>query len=533
MLSCVNAVVELEMNENTEAAIQSVGIVTCDRPGSLRRAVASYLAHHERHGRRVPILVFDDSSTPETEKANREALLEWAACPCVDLYYGCRSDRARYARELSALSGVPSDIVDFALLGLGDMKPSTGANRNAHLLATVGELAYCADDDTVCQVGVAGGSHVDAPPCLGEANWDYWFFADRPAAMAAVEFVDHDLLKAHERLLGRALPSRLSGGSCGQSSPIPGLQGSEEDGDESSAAHVGVTLNGLVGDSCWGAPFGFAGGPVGCLLQEGTTRARLMESESNYRLGCMSREVVCSVSQPTISRPQPFGTCFWGLDNREEQPPFVPVGRSQDLVFGAILARCYPNTRIGYIPLVSVHAPEFARRFWPQEVHRTASGVTLANVIIECIRSASAVEDSTSDEGRLRTMGQHLVELGSLPGRHFRGHLREVLSRSYRGYHALMEQWLQRYRGKPEYWASDVQRYMGLLAAALERPDFFVPIELAAHRGVATACALTQELVLNYGRLLEGWPRMTAAARRLKSQGMIPLRSVQSGESSA
>jgi len=58
-----------------------------------------------------------------------------------------------------------------------------------------------------------------------------------------------------------------------------------------------------------------------------------------------------------------------------------------------------------------------------------------------------------------------------------------------------------------------------LLSKATSTEDYLVPRDLRHGRDAEEARRLSQELVARFGELLEAWPAIAAAARRLRANG--------------
>src|SRR5205807_727613 len=127
----------------------------------------------------------------------------------VSISYAGLEEKIDFANRLSAEHNLPPHVINFALLGPGGFLNYTGANRNALLLHTTGDLVFSADDDTV-------GSLYEVPEqmdglsfFLSEEPIESWFFPDRETALNSVRQIDEDALSIHERWLGRDLTGCL------------------------------------------------------------------------------------------------------------------------------------------------------------------------------------------------------------------------------------------------------------------------------------------------------------------------------------
>lgn len=136
----------------------------------------------------------------------------------VRISYAGPAEKRAFAAALVEESDLRPDVVDFALFDTEQCGQPIGANRNALLLHTVGELAFSTDDDVVCEVA-------RAPTMKDGLAFEYrgdftkfWFFPDRRTTLSSVTRVEEDILAIHERLLGRSLGGCIAefsqGGLC-------------------------------------------------------------------------------------------------------------------------------------------------------------------------------------------------------------------------------------------------------------------------------------------------------------------------------
>src|SRR5688572_2357271 len=127
--------------------IESLGVITRDRPESLRRCLDSLADMLMRSGRRLRLIVADDSTAEPARQRNREVLAAVAARLGVEADYVGADEKATLIDELAARSGVPRPTVEFAVRGPAGFDMAAGANRNTLLLATAGEMTFQVDDD--------------------------------------------------------------------------------------------------------------------------------------------------------------------------------------------------------------------------------------------------------------------------------------------------------------------------------------------------------------------------------------------------
>jgi len=464
-----------------------VGVVTHDREASLVACLASYLASCRRYARTPEFVVADDSARQESRARVRAALGTLEPTNGRTIRYAGLTEKKRFAEALARESSVPRDVVDFALFGDERCRLSTGANRNCLLLDTLDALVFSADDDTLCRTAVAPDLQ---QPVLFQRSYDpteFWFFSDRRDALEAVPVVETDLLGRHEQFLGRTL--------------------AEIDGTEGLTGRVAITLPGLVGDSGMGSSRYF-------LTLSGPSRARLLESRAAYMSALRSREVLRTVPQPTIAASAFCMTTFFGFDNQKLLPPFFPVERNSDGIFGLTVHRCVKGSHVAFLPWVLCHAPEL-RAFDGNEAWTEAEGVKIADILMACILSHDTAGAHDGDAARLQRLGKYLRDLGSLTIEDFEAFVSTAQQLRNVAATTLLETRLREHGASPAFWADDVRRTIDALRQTVTRRDYLVPRDLRDGRDANSARRLAQELVLKFGALLEAWPTLVEAARRL------------------
>jgi hypothetical protein len=410
----------------------------------------------------------------------------------AQIRYAGRKEKSSFAAALAAESAVPRGTIHFALFGDERCWRSTGANRNSLFLDAAGSLMLAVDDDTLCRIAPA--PECEAAPTFfsGYDPSELWYFPDRARAIQSVSFADVDVLSRHELLLG---------------SPVASLGGPTE-----TSGSVATTLNGLLGDSGMASPRYY-------LTLTGASRDRLVASQQDYRSALESREILRSVRQPTITAGPFCMTTFLGLDNRLLLPPFFPVQRNSDGIFGLMLRKCVDGSHVAFLPWTLLHAPEPPRAFAPDEMWADAATVRMADIVIATVLDHETRAGQVTTAARLADLGKHLQWLGSLDFPDFEARVRTLQHfRDFAFITALHGQ-LETYRESPSFWADDVRRMIKVISEASTAEDHLVPRDLRHGRDTEAAGRLGQELVGRFGELLEAWPAIVTAARRLRVNG--------------
>jgi hypothetical protein len=477
--------------------ITVLGIVTHDRVTSLTACLESYRANCRRYARLPEFVVMDDvpdndARGGEARARVRAALQAFQQTGDETVRYAGPSEKRRFADVLARESSVSRELIDFALFGDRRCKLFTGANRNGLLLDTVGALVFGADDDTLARTAAAPEGEPAVSFSSEYEPREFWFFPDRRAALDAAPPTESELLASHERFLGRTL--------------------AEVGGPAGVAGHIAITLPGLVGDSGMGSPHYL-------LTLNGASRERFLASRTAYESALRSREVLRTVRQPTVSASAFGMTTFYGFDHRQMLPPFFPVARNSDGIFGLMVQRSIEGSHVAFLPSVLLHAPAEPRAFAGDEAWAEPARVRMADVLIASILVHEPGPRTAGHGPRLHRLGWYLQELASLKTADFEAFVRSAQQVRNLTFNALLETRLREHGGSPTFWADDARKAIAVLQRTATAHDYIVPWDLGNAGDVDSARRLAQELVRKFGELVEVWPTLVEAAARLRAKG--------------
>ncbi len=496
--------------EQSSVQIQTLAIVTANRVKALKHNLESYQRHSHHYDRRLRIAIFDDSQDSATRVENRQTLTQVAQDFGADIDYAGHEEKRLFAARLLDHTDLPADIVNFALFDVYKTGYSPGANRNAVLLGTIGAPLFIADDDTVCRLSQAGEVQEDLSLALGCDPSEYWFFPDQKLAVQQAQYIDQDLLALHEQWLGKSvadLPAYTPHERC-----CPNRLAQVEERLSSNQARIELISNGLVGDCGWASPFHY-------LMVKGASLQRLVATEETYRRACTSRGMIRSVKQPTLADASFFMSTFFSLDNRICPPPFLPAMHGQDHLFAATYWQCRSHSWFLHLPWTLNHEPVGDRQFWPGEIFRQASGYSLIELLLGILYGAPSHPEIVDTTQRMQSLGSYLIELSNLPKHEFSDYMCEQAQGDKNRQLADIEDHLAVHPDGPRYWADDLRRYQTLLRQALERADFWIPLDLKFSGSDREPAEQVRHWIRKYGELLYWWPAIVAKARALQEGG--------------
>ncbi|HEY9774891.1 MAG TPA: glycosyltransferase family A protein [Planktothrix sp.] len=498
---CTNSAPE---TRSQGAQITAVGVPTCNRPENLHACLTSLAESRNLCGRDLRFVVADDSHDDSIRAANVDCLRAIAKSFSLKISYLGKEEKERFADALANESGLSRSIVDFAILNPESCPISTGANRNNLLLSTVGEAFLHCDDDVICR-GAEVAEATDGLTLSSVFDPQQTWFDEESIASDAWPGVD--VFSWHEKLLGKSVAQCVEN-SRGQID-IDKAHAIMFRRLQSGGGRVLVTSLGTAGDSGMGLSTQF-------LLYDDEERSRLMQSEQFYRHASQTHRQLRAVLSPTITDAWFCMNMNSGLDNRVLLPPFNPVGRNSDAIFGRLLRATVYDGMFGFLPLSVVH-------------HKTtgtlreddAGFVRMANICYLLVNSEATRHFHSKDTGcNLTDIGGALIDIGSLPLDEFE----ERVQSSYWNLHANrvaeLHRLLEKYGGQPAYWANDVLAYISQLQSRVVDRNYVVPVDLAAKFGDETARKLAPKLIYRFGQLLSCWEILRRAAANLPSYAL-------------
>lgn len=504
--------------------IESLAIITCNRPRSLEATVHSYASEFVKEGRSIPIQVMDDSRSSAIQQQNVEVLRELQKRHGIPIEYAGIPERTEFARCIASQSSISAEVVDFALLPSPDGGNTCGANRNCQLLASTGSSFLTVDDDTINYSAL----HPDPDPHLRFSSdcdpCDYWFFESFKELEDSFPTVHGQWLNKLESTLGMTAAGLTPSHSLDTSDDFGSISPDRLAG--ASGGQIAFVVAGLWGDPGWGAPYGYAGIPLGALLLNDESHERLVSNRERYRHALTSRVVLRASRSLCLGSMRGAGAGFLGINNRLMLPPFPPSGRSQDLLFGEFSEYCLPEVWTAYLPQAVVHRPEKQRSFWPGEHLRTASGVAWSNLVSEAVRSCPLPAFRTTPEARMIALGNHLIEMGNLSSADFETWASRAMIDQANRHLDILNKSIQRRSNSPDFWISDILKYRSLLQEAARRENYWQPLDFSGRSCNLTMVRSMQDALCKLGRLLAAWPALRECSQNLHQSNQCLFRPI-------
>jgi hypothetical protein len=446
------------------------------------------------YGHTCRILVADDSSDSVAFRQTADAIVALGREFDVRAQYFGPRERLHFSDKLIQL-GFDQDVVAFALDGWPAFDfGAAGASRN-FLSLLAGDSAYASiDDDTEClfvestnlrtgEVMFEGASARMDPASLRA-------FSSRKELLETLVVRDLDFVSAHQQLLGRAVGE--------QNEHLSKLQ--------NHSKQVLVTLLGVAGDCGWGAPSRYF------LYDDAISLAQLARSNSDWASTLTSRETLrVSDTYCVSNRADLMMTTAFAVDNRVLLPPFLPVGRGSDMLFGRMLPLIHGNSGFGHLPWAVIHSPVTTRRFWEGEFTRSA-GITDITTMLYATLPTPPTEMSGPEA--LVSIGRSLTELARQSRTDFVSIVRDCVVGVLMPTLTDLELRADAVAESIPHWSSATREFVRRARARLGLKHSGIPAEFLYGSEFDCAAELARKLVGQFGQLLVSWADLRACFQR-------------------
>lgn len=408
------------MLNNTSEKITTVCISTCNRPELLNSSLQNLIENFKKYSRSPRILIIDDSEDPESFRKTREIADEYTSIYVGKIEYADRNDRKAMAIALAKEKNIPEDVVIFGLCGDKTSTLTAGSNQNTFLLKTRGEKILMTDDDVVYNFF---SPITESPQSFTiEDPYDYYFIDEKNPIPSSSLFkkTGDDFISAHENILGT-------------------------ESDFNTA--VLDSYMGFYGDSPMESHM-----PL-LLLPQVCEQFRHV-SPSEYEKNKLNRKLLRI--PPSLSYYQGVMciTMVVGIDNRHMVPPFLPLGRGHDLVFGVTRHKAFPSSVSAHLPLAIEHKrPSAERRHVSYDCVRESTKM--------CRIIASLVEENgdvaADPETNLSIIGKRFVQLASEPPLVFNLLMEAQCMNVLKAFSEKAQEILEANPDMPEFWKRDIE----------------------------------------------------------------------------
>ena len=473
--------------------VEDIGLLTCDRPDSLGRALASLADCEIRNNCARSITIYDDSRDKYNRTRNQQLIAAHSRRTDRPVSYSNRSTRRAFVEELSAMSTIPKPLLRFAFVGQSTDDITTGANRNFVLANMVGRKFLLFDDDIQFR---QAGNAIERRRVQFSSVWNpavTQFYETLDDALSVVTINNEEVLEQHALYLGEDV-SHLS--DLAMDSDNDSCTPELWTAFINRRGTVRMTQMGVLGDSGHSSP---AWIPFECYRQwtkHGCT-------EEGYQMAKTARCVQRVPPAITVSDSAFCMTFGLGLDHRELLPPFLSAGRNEDGIFAKLLKVVMPDAYTVHLPTALLHQNPDKQHSGPDAIWRDTTNVRLHDILGEIIGPIRFRNDQTSPSQRLQEVGAFLAGYRNFSDQTLTAHMRQLMgdlwSRRIVQYEAMLRHIGQSVPGL----SCDIQKTIQWMLVRAADPLFWIPEE--SLRG-SRPLSHVRDTIATFGDLLSVWP---------------------------
>ena len=496
--------VENTETENTDSR-PVAAIITWERPGSLERLLES-IANNCETKNIHRLYVIDDSRKTENIDKNKALVKTFSDRIDTTLQYFGRTEQDQLIEGLVKKLPAHEDAIRF-LVDQSRWREhwTAGLTRNLALLLSSGRRLVMLDDDTVCDVFEAPGSNPKITFSDQARHAD--FFADEQEWAHLHQPINPDPIQRHMQCLGLTFSEAL--GVLGENHLKPaGLNHA-----------TALMVNELKPESpvlmteC---------GSLGC---PGSTKntwlpdmapaslVRMLKSEQKTRNALTHRLVWSGRNHPHFA-PRSNMSQITGFDNRHMLPPYLPIMRGQDRLFGHMLDFIFPSAVTLDYPWAVPHLPQPERQWQDRDLSFKPADTFPAFFFEKILEQKSdCVSDTTAD--RMSHLNAWLRDMAAAPDATLTEMYREDRLEKSSAQLKHLEQLMATADKAPVNWQNYLRNGIQQLSSDLDkasRDDFTVkgfPKNLEG----AELIAFWRDTWLGFAGALDAWPNIREAAK--------------------
>ncbi len=476
-------------------------IITCDRPEAVERLLETMLRSGNL-SRHEALFLVDDSRDPANAARNRDCVEKFnLTCPRNMQYFGADEARALMDAMIAALPAQEEAIRFLLDRERWAAQKTYGLARNLCLLLSVGKRAVIMDDDVLCTTVAA--PHPQAGLQFGQAERAVDFYQNPQDMQARTSRNEFDPLTGHAQCLGLQMGQAI-GKLAGRPLEPADLAGANSAylGQWDASSPVLITQSGTVGDP--GTP-----GTEWIYTLERSSARRLDNFPGGLEGALASRCYWMGQARPTFSKLAVISQVT-GLDNTALLPPYFPVFRGEDYLFGAMTEYLHPNAAVLEYDWNVPHLPLDARRGNPSP--EPASGKGKFNVN-KYITDRTLYSRGVSAAIRLQALAATFAALGETSDRDLLNEYRREVAQAQGNEFARLNAYLQDGSIRPPTWQDWLQRSVANLGAAMQAPALLTDISgIPAGMPEAEVLTTAREYFSGYARSLAQWDAIRAAA---------------------
>jgi hypothetical protein len=382
-----------------------VFIITCDRPTAVERLLESMLrtGNLTRH---ESLFLIDDSRDPANADQNRDALERFNLTSPRDMHYFGADEARKFMDALIEERPDQKNGIRFLIDREKWAEHKTyGVARNLSLLLSVGCRAIVMDDDVICNAFQS--PHKKAGFEFSSTDREVDFYASQQAMLANALPAELDPLSGHAQCLGLTIGQAAR--KLGDKPIAP-----EDLADANSGSFilwdadspVLVTQTGTLGDP--GSP-----NTAWLYFSRADSLRRLMSFSGGLQGALTGRNYWMGHSRPCFGKMAVISQVT-GLDNSQLLPPYFPVFRGEDYLFGSMTEYLHPNSAVLHYDFCVPHIPVDERKVSAEP--EPSDGKGRLN-IAKYVTDHTDYQAGISPETRLKAMAAMALRLSEINDR--------------------------------------------------------------------------------------------------------------------
>lgn len=332
LLNASSITARFAASEKLPLAESKVFIITCDRPAAVDRLLESMLEIQNLSTHQSFYLI-DDSRDPENQRANENLAHKFSTRAAKKLHYFGREQQAALINHLKSQLPEYSSGIDFLLSSEHWQGYATyGVARNFTLLLSAGFRAVVLDDDVICKA---------VKPIIEEQGLAFTssahkaaFFPDDASVQALMEPTGFDPLTGHLQALGQSLGTAINTLTGANLRPQD-LAGRDAESIRRLNPNSPVLITQC---GSWGDP-GLASAHWALNLGPDSVD-RLLAAPGGVQKAISDRRMWLGSTKPNLLKVAMMSQVT-GLANNHLLPPYFPIFRGEDLIFGAMVEAMY------------------------------------------------------------------------------------------------------------------------------------------------------------------------------------------------
>jgi len=488
-----------------------VAILTWERPQALERLLDS-MARNCDTEKVHRIYVIDDSRKAENIELNQALTERFAArMPGPLQYFGQQEQRSWLDRLVEQLPEHENAIRFLADGSRWRDFWTSGLSRNLALLLSPGRRLVMIDDDVVCDV-------FDPPQMnhgitFSDDPREVVFFASEQDWSHLHQPINPDPVSRHMQCLGLTFSEALD--VLGQNNlKASGFQNATA--LQLSELHAGSEIL-LTECGSLGCP----GTNDNTWLPDLTPASlkRMLASEEIAARALSTRKVWSGRNHPHFS-PRPNMSQITGFDNRRMLPPYLPIQRGEDRLFGYMLDYIFPASVTLDYPWAVPHLP-LPERKWRDRDLDFSPGDSFPMFFVEKIIEHKSACLSTLPEERLSSLSGWFSDMASAPAHRLTSMYQSSRLGGDSARLAQLTELLASTEPAPVNWQNYLRNGITQLNADLElasRENFKIRGVPAGLEG-DELIAFWRKVWRDFADAITAWPEIRQAAARMTSFG--------------